>query len=284
MHATLKNPGPYLARLGFDAPPPPTLDTLRELQLRHTAAFAFETIATLLREPVPVDLPLLERKLLHDGRGGYCFELNRLFLALLQRLGFDARALAARVIEGETPLARTHMLLLVTIGDVAYTADVGFGGMVPTAPLQLGTDAVQSTPHEPYQLLERDGAYLLRARVADVWRDLYTFDLQPQLDIDLEVGSWYVSTHPQSPFLGNLRVARTGPGIRKALNNASFAIHRLGAPSQRRDLADADAVMQVLRDEFDLRLPPGPALRDALQARLAADAAARNATQAQAQA
>ncbi|MGH8347777.1 MAG: arylamine N-acetyltransferase family protein, partial [Pseudomonas sp.] len=26
----------YLRRLGFDAPPAPTLDTLRQLQLRHT--------------------------------------------------------------------------------------------------------------------------------------------------------------------------------------------------------------------------------------------------------
>src|SRR5690606_38462407 len=106
--------------------------------------------------------------------------------------------------------------------------------------------------------------WLLRARVAGEWRELYAFDLQPQHDIDLEVGNWYVSTHPESPFLGQLRVARTGPGIRKVLRNGSFAIHRLGAPSERRELADADAVMQVLRDEFELRLPGG-ALREALQ-------------------
>ncbi|WP_202839613.1 arylamine N-acetyltransferase family protein [Luteimonas saliphila] len=279
MSTPLKDPGPYLARLGFDAPPPPTLDTLRTLQLRHTAQFPFETIATLLRQPVPVDLPSLERKLLHEGRGGYCFELNRLFLALLQHLGFDARALTARVIEGDTPLARTHMTLLVTLDGAAWTSDVGFGGMVPTAPLQLHTDAVQPTPHEPYQLLERDGGWLLRARVGGDWRDLYAFDLQPQLDIDLEVGSWYVSTHPGSPFIGHLRVARTGDGIRKTLHNGSFAIHRLGAPSRRRELADADEVMHVLRDEFDLRLPVGDALREALQARLAADAAAGEARQ-----
>lgn len=282
MSTPLQDPDRYLARLGFALPPPPTLDTLRTLQLRHTAAFPFETIATLLRQPVPVDLPSLERKLLHDGRGGYCFELNRLFLALLQHLGFDARALTARVIEGAAPLARTHMMLLVMLDGVAWTSDVGFGGMVPTAPLQLHTDAVQPTPHEPYRMLERDGGWLLRARVGGDWRDLYAFDLQPQLDIDLEVGSWYVSTHPGSPFLGQLRVARTGDGIRKALRNGSFAIHRLGAPSERRELADADEVMQVLRDEFGLRLPAGPALRKALQARLAAEVAARAAHQARA--
>jgi N-hydroxyarylamine O-acetyltransferase len=275
MTPPLKDFDLYLSRLDYQAPPPPTLETLRELQRRHSAAFVFETIATLMHAPVPVDLPSLERKLLHDGRGGYCFELNRLFLALLQQLGFDARGLTARVVmdgPDDTPTARTHLLVLVTIDGVRHTADVGFGGMVPTGPLRLDTDAVQATPHEPYRVLERDGQYLLRAQVADEWRDLYVFDLQPQAEIDFEVGNWYVSTHPESPFLGQLRVARTGPGFRKTLRNGSFAIHRLGAPSERRELEDADAVMQVLRDEFALRLPPGPALREALEARLAADA------------
>jgi N-hydroxyarylamine O-acetyltransferase len=280
MSTPLKDFDLYLSRLDYQAPPPPTLETLRELQRRHSAAFVFETIATLMHAPVPVDLPSLERKLLHDGRGGYCFELNRLFLALLQRLGFDARGLTGRVmIDGDedTVNARTHLLVLVTLDGVRHIADVGFGGMVPTGPLRLDSDTAQSTPHEPYRLVERDGQYLLRAQVADEWRGMYAFDLQPQEEIDLEVGNWYVSTHSDSPFLGQLRVARTGPGIRKTLRNGSFAIHRLGAPSERRELPDADAVLDVLRDEFDLRLPSGPALREAIEARLAADTAMRNA-------
>ncbi|WP_407353796.1 arylamine N-acetyltransferase family protein [Luteimonas sp. R10] len=276
MSTPIKDIDLYLGRLGYTAPPPPTLETLRELQRRHTAAFIFETIATLVHAPVPIDLPSLERKLLHDGRGGYCFELNRLFLALLQRLGFDARGLTARVVMGgpeDAPTARTHMLVLVTIDGVRYTADVGFGGMVPTGPLRLDTDAPQATPHEAYRLLERDGRYLLRAQVAGEWRGLYVFDLQPQVEIDLEVGNWYVSTHPDSPFSGQLRVARTGPGLRKTLGNGSFAVHRLGAPSERRELPNADAVLEVLRGEFELRLPPGPGLHEAIEARLAADGA-----------
>ncbi len=275
MTTTLQDPTTYLARLGFHAAPPPTLETLQALQLRHTETFAFETIDTLLRRPVPVDLPTLERKLLHDGRGGYCFELNRLFLALLRYLGFDATALAGRVIEGDTPLARTHLLLLVAVGGVRYVVDVGFGGMVPTAPLRLDDDAAQATPHEPYRVVASGAGHLLQAQVLGQWRDLYTFDLQPQLDIDLEMGSWYVSTHPGSPFLGQLRVARTGgDGVRRTLRNGSFAVHRLGRPSERHALADADAVLQLLRTGFGLRLPPGPFLRDALQARLEADRAA----------
>jgi N-hydroxyarylamine O-acetyltransferase len=65
--STLADSAIYLRRLGFAAPPLPTLDTLRQLQPRHTAAFAFESLSTLLHRPVPIDPPSLERKILHDA-------------------------------------------------------------------------------------------------------------------------------------------------------------------------------------------------------------------------
>ncbi|KRD32041.1 MULTISPECIES: arylamine N-acetyltransferase [unclassified Lysobacter] len=262
----------YLQRLGYDAPPAPTLDTLRELQRRHTATFAFETLATFLGEPVPIDLASLQRKVLHEGRGGYCYELNRLFLALLQDLGFVARGLTARVVMGgpeEAPTARTHMFVLATLDGLEYLADVGFGGMVPTAPLRLDTQAPQSTPHEDYRLARIDGGYALRAKVGEEWRPMYVFDLTPAQEVDYVVGNWYVSTHPESPFQGRMFAARTGDGIRKTLSDGSYAVHRLGQPSQRRELADADEVMAVLRDELGIRIADAATLRAAIVKRLA---------------
>ena len=90
----------YLRRLGYTSAPPATLDTLRELQARHTAEFPFETLASMLRVPVEVEPAAIQDKLLRQGRGGYCFELNRLYLLLLQALGFDARGLTGRVVIG----------------------------------------------------------------------------------------------------------------------------------------------------------------------------------------
>lgn len=263
----------YLQRLGYDAPPPPTLATLAELQRRHTEQFAFETLANLTRAPVALDLDSLQRKLLHDGRGGYCYELNGLFQALLRELGFELRALAGRVLMGgpEDALpARTHLVALVRVDGVEYLADVGFGGMVPTAPLRLDLRAPQPTPHEPYRLDLREDGYLLRALVGGQWRALYVFDLQAQAPIDLEVGNWYVSAHPSSPFRDQLLVARTGPGWRKTLDNTRFAWHRLGQPSLRRELEGPRAVMAVLEQEFGLRLPPGPQVEQALARTFAA--------------
>ncbi|MCW4455788.1 arylamine N-acetyltransferase [Flavobacterium sp. MXW15] len=271
MNDVLTEAALYLHRLGYDRPPPPTLATLRELQQRHTATFPFETISSLLRLPVPIDLPTVQHKLLHAGRGGYCYELNRIFLALLQELGFDARGLTARVVMGgpeDALTARTHLLVLVVLDGERHVADVGFGGMVPTAPLRLDTEDPQATPHEPYRITRHDGRYTLRALVGGEWRAMYVFDLQPQAEIDYIVGNWYVGTHPDSSFLGQLRVARTGPGWRRTLNNGSFAIHRIGQASERFDLPDADAVIAVLRDEFGIRVPAHPDLQVAIDARL----------------
>jgi N-hydroxyarylamine O-acetyltransferase len=258
----------YLQRLGLDAPPAPTLETLRQLQLRHTGAFPFENLTTLSGEPVLIDLPSIEQKVLYDGRGGYCYELNNLFLALLQELGFDVRGITGRVVMGQPEgawTARTHRLSLVTLNGVRYITDVGFGGMVPTAPLMLDTEAEQLTPHEPYRIERHEDGYTLRANVGGEWRAMYIFDLQRQENIDYAVGNWYVSTHPESSFAKQLMVARTGEGWRRTLNNGNFAIHRVGRESERRQVMDVDELIGLLKDEFGIRVPEHKELKDVLE-------------------
>ncbi|MFS2096298.1 arylamine N-acetyltransferase [Pseudomonas sp. Pseusp11] len=264
----LTNLALYLQRLGFDAPPVPTLETLRQLQLRHTGAFPFENLTTLLGQPVLIDLPSIEQKVLHDGRGGYCYELNNLFLALLQTLGFEARGITGRVVMNQPEgawTARTHRLSLVILDGVRYITDVGFGGMVPTAPLMLDTDVEQLTPHEPYRIEQHADGYTLRANVGGEWRAMYIFDLQRQEDIDYTLGNWYVSTHPESSFVKQLMVARTGEGWRRTLNNGSFAIHRMGSESERRQVTDVDELIGLLEREFDIRVPEKEALKPVLE-------------------
>ncbi|MBX7277233.1 arylamine N-acetyltransferase [Pseudomonas sp. ERGC3:05] len=257
----------YLQRLGYDSPPPPTLRTLQALQLRHVCTFAFESLSTLLRSPVPIDLPSIEQKVLLEGRGGYCFELNHLFLALLQDLGFDARGLTGWVVMGGPPEARTgrtHRLSLVTLDGVRYVTDVGFGGMVPSSPLQLDTEAVQATAHEPYRLTFNGADYTLWTQVGEEWRSLYVFDLQVQADMDYLIGNWYVSTHPASVFVGQLKAARLAPGKRHTLNNANYALHSLDQPSEKRAIESAEELMTLLHETFGIRLPAHPQLRETL--------------------
>ena len=257
----------YLQRLGYDSAPPPTLKTLQDLQLRHVCTFAFESLSTLLHSPVPIDLPSIEQKVLLDGRGGYCFELNYLFLALLLELGFDARGLIGWVVIGGPPDVRTgriHRLSLVTLDGVRYVTDVGLGGMVPSSPLQLDTEAPQATAHEPYRLTFNGADYTLWAQVGEEWRGLYVFDLQVQADIDYTIGNWYMSTHPASVFVGQLKAARLAPGKRYTLANAHYAVHCLDQPSEKRVIESADELLTLLQDTFGIRLPAHPQLRETL--------------------
>ena len=258
----------YLQRLGYNGAPAPTLETLQQLQLRHTSTFVFENLSPLAGVPVRLDLESIQQKLLHEGRGGYCYELNYLYMTLLQHLGFEVRGITGRVVmnvpEGAW-VARTHRLTLLTLDGVRYITDVGFGGMVPTAPLRLDTEAEQATPHEPFRITREDESYTLHAKVADEWRAMYVFDLQRQGDIDYEIGNWYVSTHPQSPFLQRLMVARTDEHSRRTLNNGSFAVHRPGAPSERREITDPGELVRILHCEFGLQVPLLPALERRLK-------------------
>src|SRR4051812_20591606 len=127
----------YLNRIGYAGPRELTLTVLRNivLTLAHVTTIPFENIDVLLGRGVRLDNASLMAKLVHGGRGGYCFEQNGLLLRSLQALGFPAEGLAARVIYGrpEGDIGpRSHMLLRVVLSEGDFLADVGAGRIAPT--------------------------------------------------------------------------------------------------------------------------------------------------------
>src|SRR5688500_8551508 len=158
---TPPNLAAYLQRIAFDGTPRPELATLNALARCHAAAIPFENLSPLIGEPVALDLPGIERKLVHGGRGGYCFEHNQLFAAALRSIGFEVGFLAARVLwnrPADVVTPRAHLLLRVSLPDGPYLADVGFGGLTLTGALRLQADAPQPTAHEPFRLVQADDA------------------------------------------------------------------------------------------------------------------------------
>ena len=94
----------YLARVGYKGQLEPTLETLKALQFAHVSAIPFENLDIVLGKTISLDLPHLEAKLVKARRGGYCFEQNALFAAVLESLGFEVVRLAARVRFGATAI------------------------------------------------------------------------------------------------------------------------------------------------------------------------------------
>jgi N-hydroxyarylamine O-acetyltransferase len=162
------------------------------------------------------------------------------------------------------------MVLLVAIGERRYLADVGFGGLTLTAPLDLDSRSAQSTSHEVYRL-DHDGEhYVLLANVAGTWQPLYRFSLEAQMPEDYAMANWYVSTHAQSRFVLQLIAGRPGTGMRHALMDARHTRHYLDKTSAQQTLANAAALRKVLQDDFGIDLSGLPEL-DAKMTALFAD-------------
>lgn len=247
----------YFRRIGYDGPREPTLETLRAIVLAHTQAIPFENLNPLLQWPVALDPASLESKLIRDERGGYCYEQNSLLKHVLAALGFSVQSLLARVlwnIPEDVITPRSHMVLLITVNDRRYTADVGFGTVTPTSPLLLEPETEQQTPHETYRYRESEGQWTLEVRIKDEWRRVYRFGLEPQHQPDYEVANWYTSTHPNSHFRRSLIVARAAPDRRYTLLNNEFTTHHRDGRTDRRKLADPVEIRNVLDSTFGLRL------------------------------
>lgn len=258
----------YFRRIGYEGSRAPSLETLRSINLLHPQAIAFENLDPLMGRPVRLDLESLERKLVTDGRGGYCYEQNLLLGDVLQSLGFSVKGLAARVVRDLPPSGmrpRTHMLLRIDLEGDAYVVDVGFGISALTSPLRLAPDIEQPTPHETFRLVELDGAFELQVKIGEDWSALYRFDLQEQIPQDYEVSNWYTSTHPGSQFVTELMVARADAGCRHTLRNNAYAMRPLTGPAERRTLESAEALRAILQDVFRIALPESPDLDAALK-------------------
>jgi N-hydroxyarylamine O-acetyltransferase len=262
----------YLQRIGFSGPRSATLETLRGLQQQHPRSIPFENLDTLAGRPVRLDLPSLERKLVQSRRGGYCFEQNLLFKHALAALGFDAVALAARVVwerpAGEVR-ARTHMVLLVAVDGQRYVCDVGFGGLTPTAPIALTPDVEQATPHETFRVVALPQEFAVEARVRGEWKRLYRFDLQEQQQVDIELLNHYVMSHAESPMLGRLIAARVGADRRFGLLNGVLNVHPLHGASEQQRLGSVAELRGALDATFGIAVPPGRDSDAALERALA---------------
>jgi N-hydroxyarylamine O-acetyltransferase len=221
----------------------------------HTSAITFENLDVVARNPIQLDPESLQKKLVGQPRGGYCFEQNGLFLAALLALGFDVHGLIAHVrlgVPAHIEMTRTHMVLRVELPEETYLADVGFGGLTPTAPLMLRTHVEQPTPHETYRLMEAGDEFMLQARLGEDWRDVYCLGLQRQRPVDYELANWFTATNPKAPFLGNVIATRPMPGERRTLFNWRFVRRPLGQPSQPRIIDSTDEYAAILRQEFGL--------------------------------
>ncbi len=244
----------YLQRLNCSADVQPTEDGLETIHRAHVYTIPFENFDILLGRGITLEPVALYDKVLAQPRGGYCFELNGLFLMLLQAIGFDARALLARVHLVDPPSGRTHQLSLVTLQGRQWIADVGFGILCLRSPIPLEFNHPTIQDGLTFQLVEAvPFGVMLQTLKKGRWLDLYSFDLGHVTPADIELGNHFTSTHPDAFFTFTRVAALLTPEGGVSLLNRTLRIVTADA-EQVQELAEGQAYLDALKIHFGIEL------------------------------
>jgi N-hydroxyarylamine O-acetyltransferase len=208
----------YLERIGLRGRP-----TLEQVHRAHSTSIPFENLDPQRGVAVSLELEDVERKLVAERRGGYCFEQNLLLKAALEALGAEVDLLLARVRSGAAPgtmRPRSHLVLGVRAEGASWHADVGFGLGTLLEPLPFGPGPEHEQSGWRFRVVADGAELVLQTADATGWLDQYALLAQPVPLIDVETINWWASTHPRSPFVTGLMVsARADDGSSVSLSD-----------------------------------------------------------------
>ena len=243
----------YLRRINYDGPLSPSAETLRQLQVAHLLTVPFENLSIHLGERIVLEDNSLFGKIVVRRRGGFCYELNGLFAALLRALGFKVIMLSAQVAyaEGMFGPEFDHMALLVTLEE-RWLVDVGFGDSF-REPLLLEKGDEQMQWERVYRIVADNGRFsLLQRENNGEWKSQYRFGLQPHIYSDFEEMCRYHQTSPQSHFTRQRICSLATSEGRLTLSDRRLITTFKGGGRQERLLEDEKAYLELLRSLFGI--------------------------------
>lgn len=245
----------YLQRINYRGSLAPTAETLRELQVAHLLAVPFENLSIHSGQPIILEDGALFEKIVGQRRGGFCYELNGLFAALLRSLGFKVDMLSAGVENGEGSFGPDfdHMVLMVTLEE-RWLADVGFGDSF-LEPLLLDSGDEQAQGERAYQLVPDGDHLILKQRQSPgEWKNQYRFTLQPHSYADYAEMCHYHQTSPQSHFTKARVCTRATTEGRITVSAMRLITTVKGGERQERVLANEEEYVTSLREHFGIVL------------------------------
>jgi len=243
----------YLDRIGYRGPLTPTAETLRALQVAHLQTIPFENLSIHAHQPIVLDDESLFEKVVVRRRGGFCYELNGLFTALLRALGFQVTMLSAEVASADGTFSPPfdHMALRVDLEE-RWLADVGFGDSFRD-PLRLDERGEQPEPPRTFRI-DEDSPYLLLLRrdgPEEPWQPQFRFTLQPHEYPDYAGMCHFHQTSPDSHFTRQTVCSLATPDGRVTLSGRKLITTRRGE-RQERLLGSDEERASVLRELFDI--------------------------------
>jgi len=251
----------YLLHLGFKDSPAVSEEFLTAVTRSHLEVVPFENLEVHYehREPDLSADGLFSKVVLHK-RGGYCFELNRLFYLLLKGLGFHAYPVPARVVHRREELRPySHRATVVEIEGRKWYCDVGFGGAGPKGAIRMDTEEIQCVFGDNFYVAPDDDTYpgeFAIFRFEEGKPDkVMVFRDTPWIEADFVTLNSYYATYPRSPFVSKRVLYRCKPDGWISLTQNTVTRMTNGI-RQTVELQSEHQVQELLAQEFDLYVKP----------------------------
>ncbi|WP_303867700.1 arylamine N-acetyltransferase [Acetobacterium wieringae] len=192
----------YFRRIHYSGGTEVSAATLTQLHLGHVMAIPFENLDVYAQKPISLELDALFRKIVINRRGGYCFEMNGLFAAVLTEMGFLVSSHLARVYQGGFEHSgKTHRVLLVKADGQAWLCDVGFGGNGLVAPLLFEEGLEQEQLGRCHRVMaDPDYGYRVEFKTPGGFEPIYAFTRENCSPADYLIANHYTSTYQESFF------------------------------------------------------------------------------------
>lgn len=257
----------YLLRIGLQKAPQLGLVGLHQLQDHHMRHIPFENLDVVLGRPLNLSREALFQKIVTQGRGGYCFELNTLYAALLEEIGFSPVPMLARVWLRDPPETppRTHLVYRVKIDEMDWISDVGFGGRAARVPLKI---------EHGYEIDDGDGririlrdprfGYCISRFQDGVWSDQYSVETTPAHMADILSGNHWTENHPSSHFKQGIGVGLFTITGRTSFYDGIFRQRGTDYPDQV--ITGLENTLDILKSQFGLDLKLTSTERERLKA------------------
>lgn len=248
------NVSAYFERIGYAGRATPTADTLINLHRAHMMTVPFENLDIALGRKIVCDEAHFLRKIVDQRRGGFCYELNGAFAALLRGLSFQVTLLSARVPreDGRKSPEFDHLILRVDL-DEPWLADVGFGDSFVEA-LRLKAGIEQAQLGWNYRLAERQGCFdMERSEPGGTWKKQYSFTLVPRRLDQFAAMCHYHQTSPESPFTRQSVCSKATPWGRVTIAERKLIVTCNG---EKREsvLQSEEEWRAALREQFGIGL------------------------------
>lgn len=246
----------YLERIGYDGPRECTVEVLDKLLECQQMSVPFEDLSVYTEGKVPsLAVRDLFDKIVTRHRGGYCFEVNGGFYALLKAMGFDCWSVTCRIHEGKPyPQLPNHRATLVAFDDDCRFCDCGSGNLQPGRSLTVVDDGVQHTDTGDFRIVREGGHFNLVAIVKKTGEEYLklSFTSAPTELVDFNVMNFFCAGDPESPFRNMRLVNMRTPTGSVAIEGNMLREHVNGELTETE--LDDEGIVRALKERFGIEL------------------------------